>query len=80
MIRGIAISGGQTKGKLRIVTPKQRVIAVKSIIVYLERIRDAAIRHPAIAPQSYALTEQRYEAEYFAEIIDEAIYILEIIQ
>jgi len=67
--RGFACAGTQTDGKMSISSRKRRFMAVKAIVVYLERIRDAELRaFPASC-----------ETELVASIIDEAVCILEML-
>ena len=55
-------------------TRKQRLTAIKAIVIYLERIRDAE-KH---CLESAALaTHWRCETELIASVIDEAIMVLE---
>ena len=72
MNRGFAVIAEQPK-KIHIYSRKQRILAIKVIIYYLERIRDAERRHSNISGR-------QYEAELIASIIDEAVCILEAIQ
>ena len=51
---------------------KQRLAAVRAIVAYLERVRDAELRSVGAAAPGW-----RYESELIAAVIDEAVNVLE---
>jgi len=79
MNRGFAYIDTQPMGSLHIATRKQRLTAIKAVIVHLERIRDAERRYMDAARRP-AASIWRYESELIASIIDEAILVLDTIQ
>jgi hypothetical protein len=74
MNRGFAFIG--QANPMRIATRKQRLMAIKAMIVYLERISDAERRQMNTAQGPVAACG-RYESELLASVIDEAVFILD---
>lgn len=76
MNRGFVFIEAPPKSSIRIATRKQRLIAVKAMIVYLERISRAERRQMNYIRNTAAVGQQ-YESELIASIIDDAVFILE---
>ena len=72
MRRGIGYGGEPST--VNISSRRRRIIAVKAIVTYLERIRDAERRSMASAEP-----HRRCESELISSAIDDAIFILEIL-
>jgi len=75
MNRGFVFIEAPPKGSIRIATRKQRLTAVKAMIVYLERISRAERRQMNSSRNTAA--GWRCESELIASIIDDAVFILE---
>lgn len=77
MNRGFSFA--EKRPSINISSRKQRLLAVRVIITYLERICNAE-RHGMDAVPQPAASPWRCEAELIASTIDEAVWILDTIQ
>jgi len=77
MNRGYSFVDTQTS--INISSRKQRLMAVKAMVVLLERISNAE-RRQMKAVRDPATSGRRCESELIASIIDEAIFILDTLQ
>jgi hypothetical protein len=80
MMRELTPASENVCNNLKVSTRRQRLMAVKSMVVYLGRVRDAERRCMDASPRPAASSPQRYEAELIASVIDEAICVLEALQ